>query len=342
MRSTTNTAAGLSVALALIAMPASALADSPTRTGSDGIATAVKQVRAHTDRADAALDRAVALYGKNSDRKARVAYAKSRKEMSLAKADAAKARRQADTASEHVQAARAQQLLAAQQDENIETLSKALRPADGRDESKIAAAALADTRGREKATGILTELLAQVPEQARTGIAKAIANLSQDRDAEVTAMAKALASSDVSKTSKRRVAATLKVDVEGQTDAAKTLAALIASPGMPAESKQGLQTAYDNVTSEHGSVADILSRFSSRMPAFVRDFVTKIITQARTDAQGMRENHPTGPPAGTPGGAPTGTPTGAPSGTPTGAPSGTPTGAPSDTPSGPPAGTPAP
>ena len=74
---------------------------------------------------------------------------------------------------------------------------------------------------------------------------------------------------------------------------------------MPAESKPGLQKAYDAVTAEHGSVAVILSRLSDRMPAFVRTFVEKIITQARTDAQGMRENHPTGPPAGTPGGPPT-------------------------------------
>jgi len=250
-----------------------------------------------------------------------MAYAKSRKEMRLAKAEVARARRQADTPREHVQAARAQALLAAQQDENIETLVKALRPADGRDESKIAAAARADTKGREKAIAILTQLLAQVPEQARTGIAKAIANLSTDRVGEVSAMSTALRSSHVTKTNKLRVVSTLKVDVEGQTDAATTLAALIASPGMPAESKQGLQTAYDNVTAEHGSVADIVSRFNSRMPSFVRDFVTRIITQARSDAQGMRDNHPTGPPAGVPGGAPTGTPGGPPSGITAGPPS---------------------
>ena len=316
MHLTTNTTAGLAAALALMAMPASALAHPSTPDGSDGISSAVNQVRAHTDRADAALDRAGALFAENSDRKARVSYAKSRKEMGLAKADAAKARRQADTPREHVQAARAQQLLAAQQDENIETLTDALRKADGRDESKIAVAARADNKGREKAIGVLTELLGQVPEQARTGIATAIAQLSQDRVDEVSAMSRALRSRHVTKTNKGRVASTLKVDVEGQANAAETLAALIASPDMPAESKQGLQAAYDNVTAEHGSVADILSRFSSRMPSFVRSFVENIVTQSRTDAQAMRENHPTGPPAGTPGGAPAGTPSGPPAGTP--------------------------
>ena len=70
----------------------------------------------------------------------------------------------------------------------------------------------------------------------------------------------------------------------------------------------GATDPYDAVTAEHGSVADILSRLSDRMPPFVRTFVSKIITQARTDAKGMRTNHPTGPPAGTPGGPPAGTP----------------------------------
>ena len=118
----------------------------------------------------------------------------------------------------------------------------------------------------------------------------------------------------MSEPNKRRLAAAVKTSVDGQNKASDTIAALIASPDMPADSKQGLQKAYDQVTAEHGSVADILSRLSDRMPAFVRDFVTKIITQARTDAQGMRENHPTGPPAGVPGG-PTGGPGGGPGAT---------------------------
>ena len=228
--------------------------------------------------------------------------------MGLAKADVAKAGRTADTKEEYVQVARAQHLVAAQQGENVETLAGALRAADRRDESKIAAAAVADAKGREKAIAILTGLLGHVPAQARTGIATAIAELSVGRDEEVRVMSKALSGRDVSDSSKRRVASALKVDIEGQATAADLLAALIASPAMPSESKQGLKSAYDAVTAEHGSVAAILSRLSSRMPAFVRSFVEKIVTQARTDAQGMRENHPTGPPAGTPSGAPAGVP----------------------------------
>lgn len=298
-------------ACSLIACGALAL---PASANAADIQTAVSAVSAHTDRADAALDRAVALFNKNSDRKARVAYAKSRKEMGLATAAAAKARRQADTPDEHAAAGLATAMLAKEQGQNIEKLVAALIPADGADENAIAAAARADTKGREKALAILTALLGKVPEQAKTGILKAIAALSLDRADETNVQVKALVSPKVSNTNKRRVALTIKTSVDGQKTASAKLAALIADPSMPAQSKPGLQIAYDNVTAEHGSVADILSRLSGRMPAFVRDFVTKIITQARTDAQGMRENHPTGPPAGTPGG-PTAGPSGGPGAT---------------------------
>ena len=79
-------------ACALIASGALAL---PAGANAADIQTAVSAVQAHTDRADAALDRAVALFGNNSDRAARKAFATSRKEIGLAKAAAAKARRHA-------------------------------------------------------------------------------------------------------------------------------------------------------------------------------------------------------------------------------------------------------
>lgn len=298
-------------ACALIATGALAL---PAGANAADIQTAVTAASAHTDRADAALDRAVRQFGKNNDRAARIAFAKSRKEMGRAKAAAAKARRQADTPTENTQAALAQAIVGAELGENIEKLAAALLPADGRDENRIAAAARADTQGREKAIAILTALMGQVPDEAKFGIARAIAALSQDRDDETQAAAKALVSKRVSAVNKRRMVQAIDASVDGQAKASATLAALIANPNMPAQSKPGLQIAYNAVTGEHGSVADILSRLSPRMPAFVRTFVEGIITQARTDAQGMRDNHPTGPPAGVPGG-PTGGPGGGPGAT---------------------------
>ena len=64
--------------------------------------------------------------------------------------------------------------------------------------------------------------------------------------------------------------------------------------------KPGLQRAYDTVVLEHENVADVLSRSSDRMPAYVRSFVQEIIRQAREDAQGMRENRPRPPSGGQP------------------------------------------
>ena len=46
------------------------------------------------------------------------------------------------------------------------------------------------------------------------------------------------------------------------------------------------------MVAEHGSVAFIHARLSDRMPASIHSFVEQIITQARTGAQGMRENRP--------------------------------------------------
>ena len=289
-------------ACALIASGVLAL---PAAANAADIQTAVSAVQAHTTHADAALDRAVSLFGKNHDKAARITYAKSRKEMGLAKAAAAKARHQANTPNEHALAAAAAVLVATEQGENIEKLARAMRKgADGADENKIAAAARADTKGRDKAIAILNVLMGELPDQAQVGIAKAIAALSVDRADETQAEALDLVSSKVSKANKGRVVETIEASVDGQAKAAETLAALIANPDTPAAALPGLQTAYDAVIADHGSVADILGHFSENMPGWVHTFVEQIITQAHTDAQGMKDNHPTGPPAGHPGGPP--------------------------------------
>jgi hypothetical protein len=314
---------GLLVAGAL-AFPAAAAAH---------IDVAVSSVRAHTDHADAALERAVALYEQNAQQRATRSLNRSRSQLGKATAEAAKLLRSADTPAERVAAARALRLVASQRHENIEQLVGVLPEATSSVENTIARAALTDTRGRDNALAILQALLGQVPADAVQGINRAIAALSTDRSAEVRVEARALTSARVSARAKRTVARSLARSVDGQTTAAEKLAQLIASPAIPQAAKPGLTRAYDAIIADHGSVADILSRFSDRMPAFVRSFVERVITQARQDARSMRDNRPTPPGQGgtTPGGPPTGTPGGPPSDTPGGPPSGTP---------GPPSGTP--
>ena len=285
----------------------------PATTASAHINVAVKSVKAHTDRADAALDRAVALFERNADRRGSRELARSRRELGRATAEAAKLRRKARSENGRAAAARAQALVAAQQDENVEQLVGVLDEVSGRVENTIAKAALSDTRGRDKAIAIITALLDRgVSDKAETGLLRALTALSTDRVEEVVEEAKALVSDDVGRSGKRTVARTVGANVRSQSKAAAKLAELIADPDMPAESKPGLQRAYDAVMAEHGGAAFILARLSDRMPAFVRSFVEQIITQARSDAQGMRENRPT-PPTGGPGSRPTGpgsTPTG--------------------------------
>ena len=281
---------------------AAVAAVAPASTASAHIDVAVKSVKAHTDRADSALDRAVSLFERNADKRGSRELARSRRELGRATAEAAKLRRNARSSKQRANAARATALIASQQDENVEQLVGVLDEVEGRVENTIAKTALFDTRGRDKAIAIITALLERgVPDKAASGLARALAALSTDRDDEIVAEIRALVSDEVSLPAKRTVVRGVKADVEGQRKAAAKLAELIADPDMPAESKPGLQRAYDAVVAEHGSVAFILARLSDRMPASIRSFVEQIITQARTDAQGMREDRPT-PPMG--GGAP--------------------------------------
>jgi hypothetical protein len=290
MRSRSGFAVGALLAVAAVVLPATARAD---------IGTAVAAVSAHTDRADAALERAVALFERNSDRRAAHSLAKSRSELGRATAAAARLLREADTAAQRRDAAKALRLVATERDAGVEQLVGVLDEASGRVESTVAQAALTDTRGREKALMILAALAEQVPDAAQGGIAKAVAALSTDRAAEARAEAEALASSRIAKRSKDLVAQALRANVDGQAAAAERLAELIASEDMPEASKPGLQRAYDAVTAEHPAIAGIVAEFSDRMPESVRAFVEQVVAQAHEDAQQLREDRPT-PPAPTP------------------------------------------
>lgn len=281
---------------------AAVAAVAPATTASAHIEVTVSSVQAHTDRAGTALDRAGALFEQNADRRGSREFARSRRELGTATAQTAKLRRTARTPNQRASAARAAALVADQQDENVEQLVGVLDKVTGRIENTIAKTALFDTRGRTKAIAVINAVLSgdRVPEQAKKGLARALTSLAQDRDKEALKEVQALVDSDVSISGKRTVVRTLIANVEGQSKASDKLLALIADPDVPAQSKPGLQRAQDAVSAEHGNIADILARFSDRMPAEVRAIVEQIITQARTDAQAMRENRPTPPTVGPP------------------------------------------
>lgn len=139
------------------------------------VQTSVSSVKAHTNKADAALDQAVALFEQNRDGRGKQSFDRSRREMGQATAEAARLRRSAKSPSARAAAARAQVLVADQQGENVEQLTGLLDEVGGRVENAVAKAALADKRGREKAIAVITALIGQgVPSGAASGLAKAL------------------------------------------------------------------------------------------------------------------------------------------------------------------------
>jgi hypothetical protein len=269
------------------------------------IDTAVSSVRAHTSKADTALDRAVSLFEANRNRRGQQALARSRRQMGKANSETAKLLRQAKRPAARADAARALRILGNQRDANVDELLGVLDEARGKVQNRVAQAALTDTRGRDKAISILEELLeTKLPSQAERGIVRAMSALAQDRDGEVELAAEALASNRVSRKSKRLVVATVEQSVDGQATAAARLAELIASDEMPEQSKLGLSRAYDAVIGELESIADTLTQFSDRMPGRIRAFVEQIVELAKENAQSLRDDRPDPPtgPEGTPGG----------------------------------------
>lgn len=267
---------------ALLALPAGAHAKPREST-----------VRAHSQQAGAALDRAISLFERNADSRAVRHLYRSRAELAAGQRDVAKLRRGADTAAERATLARAEALIAERQAANVEELVGVLDEADGRVERKIAAFALRDARGRDKAIAVISSRIeAGVPVNAVKGLTRSLASLSANRDEEVEAQGEALADDDVSTQSKKLVARTLETTVEGQHTAAAQLSQLLASDEVPAQAKQALQTAYDQVAQEHGDVAATLDRFADRMPANVRTRVAQVTQRSSEQAQAMRENRP--------------------------------------------------
>ncbi|UTI66795.1 hypothetical protein NBH00_11440 [Paraconexibacter antarcticus] len=282
-------------AVAALAVPAGASAAD--------VQTGVDAAMSHTSKADSALTHALSLFKGGDVTRGTSAFTSSRKEMGLARSAAAQARHASTGAADRALAADAEAAVAEQQDVNIVKLAKLLPRTHGAVQSKVAQAALTDTKGRDKAIAVLTAVTLTAPPQAQTGLAHAVQALSTDRSGEITADAKALVSDAVTPENKQVLATALKSDVNGQTTAADKLKELLSASSTPDAAKPGLAKAYDAVTAEHGTLADILSRFSDRMPASIRSYVTSVVTHARTDARTMHNDRPTPPshPTGKPG-----------------------------------------
>lgn len=286
------------VAVAALAAPAAASAAD--------IQTGVSAVQAHTTQANAALNRAVSLFKHGNVSLGSKAFTTSQKQLGLAQAAAAKLLEQAHSASAKAQAAQGEIDVTKQDHVAIVKLAALVPDATGNVQNQIAQAALGDTTGQNKALAVLAAVELNAPAQAQAGLARAVEAISTAAKSEVSAEANAMTDNSDSTTSADTLASAVKTAVSGQDTASAKLADLVGSGSTPAAALPGLQTAYDAVTAQQGSIASILSHLSSRMPASVQSFVSAIITQARSDARNMKNHRPTRPAGGQPSGTGTG------------------------------------
>lgn len=295
LRSRTLTAALAAGALAGIPAAAGAAPGVPSDT-----------VKAHTARADAALDRASALFARGKDAQAMAAFGRSRAEAAKAAAGARKLVRTAKTPAERASAAGALRLVAVGQDERIPTIAGLLEPAGAAAETVIARALAADTAGRDTAIATLRGLLQRgLPAQAQAGIGRAIVALSTDRQDQIGEQAELAASEDVSPRSAASLARTIDRSLRGQARAAATLTAL--KDRLPAAARPGLERALGTIAGEQTESAKALAQVSERVPASVRRFVSETVARTENRAAAMRESRPAPPaPQQAPGGAPEG------------------------------------
>ncbi|MDQ3768074.1 MAG: hypothetical protein M3370_01135 [Actinomycetota bacterium] len=287
--------AAAAVAAAALALPASAAAHSDPSLGS---------VRAHTERADKHLDRALSQLEANRDRAAERSYDRARLELRRGEADAKRLRRAADTGVERSSAARAYWAVGDQADENIEVLVEILDEARGSFEEEVADVIDRDLHARDRAIRLITALIESgVSEKAMGGLTAALKSLSAERGGEIEAMAVALTNGDVGSRSEDEVEEAIEDAVEDQASAAERLQALLDGDQVPEQGKRGLAIALAAVNGERVEVAQTLEGLGDRMPAAVR-------AQVNTILQDVRDQ--TGAPIPTLGDAPTGdTPTAA-------------------------------
>ncbi|MDX6556840.1 MAG: hypothetical protein QOD86_3035 [Miltoncostaeaceae bacterium] len=270
-----NRALGAALAAgALVALPAAASAH--PGHGSGNAADAVAKVTAHTERADAALDRAADLFADGRERPAAGAVHRSQAALRHAVKTTARIVRKADTDEERGVAATAVITVATEMDEEIPTLVGLLDTAQSaRADLRLAKAALADARGREKAIEILNDLMeAGLPAESQAAVTAAITALSTDRSAEIAKATAALEDPDTSEATGKTIRLTIDVTLDGQERAADILRQLIAQ--LPDAAKGGLQRALDAVSAEREDSAEGLDEASDRMPDGVRKFIDRL------------------------------------------------------------------
>lgn len=250
-------------------------------------------VKMHVSASDKALDTAAMHARKGQDAMAGRQFGIGRAQLAQAKADAAKLVRSADSPQERAAAARAQELVADEQNEWIDELPALLPLVEGRFEMRLSAALFADVSGREAALETLVSLLEQgVPAEAQVKVAKAISELATQRDAEVDAVLETLAGGKVEQASKTRLVACLSKIVQGQAKAAKRFAA-VAETVTP-EAAAVFEQAYRKILSEHGVEYKAIAAGADEVGAAYRVALKRIGAQAQQAGRQLEAEYPQG------------------------------------------------
>ncbi len=173
----------------LVAMPTTAVAKKSTSK-----ASAAKSVKQNVSRADKAVKRMKrhARLGSSRGvaRQLKIARSRSAAASRTARRMAARAR----TSSQKAAAARSLTLAGAQYDELVEAVTAIVDQVRGKTQAKVAKAIAPSLAGRQRVIDVLTQLLGEVPEQARPVLASIIAALAVGDATEIVNLNDALAS----------------------------------------------------------------------------------------------------------------------------------------------------
>jgi hypothetical protein len=244
-------------------------------------------VLAHTRAADRALDRAVAAFEAHALAAGRSDFGANRRQIGQAVAEKAKLIQAAATPAERLAAAKAVVAVARQALADELALARAAR--DLRKGSKLQVAvvrAAAQDTARSHALAVLEELLASAPDSAQTGLAKAVARLTQAHGPAVVQLGRDVTSRAVGATAKASAAAALVADVRGQARAINLLEAL--KPLLPEAAQAGLDTALAAIAASLDRQANALAAVEARAPDALKAKIAAAIAAAHSAADDAR------------------------------------------------------
>jgi hypothetical protein len=266
--------------LAVLGLAVALLAPAAQAHSKPSLAT----VLAHTRAADRALDRAVAAFEAHALAAGRSDFGTNRRQIGQAVAEKAKLIQAADTPAERLAAAKAVVGVARQALADELALARAARALrKGSTLQLTVVRAAAKDTARSQALAVLQELLASAPDSAQTGLANAVARLTQAHGPAVIQLGRDVTSRAVGMTAKAAAAAALLADVRGQARAINLLEAL--KPLLPAAGQIGLERTLAAIAGSLDRQANALAAVEAHAPADLKAKIAAAIAAAHAASE---------------------------------------------------------